>query len=98
MATWHTVHPVHNHNHNHNHNQGHYLSDSIFTELTRSNVFKVGIAYLVLAWVVVQVTQTAVPAPNMPEWMITVVFFLGIISFPFALFSAWALIDLQTNV
>jgi len=65
------------------------LATSFFTELKRRNVFKVGIAYLVLAWVVVQVTQAAVPALNMPEWMNTVVFFLGIIGFPFALFFAW---------
>jgi TolB-like protein/Flp pilus assembly protein TadD len=66
------------------------VADSFFTELKKRNVFKVGIAYLVLAWVVVQVTQAAVPALNMPEWMNTVVFFLGIIGFPFAIFFAWA--------
>ncbi|WP_019029213.1 hypothetical protein [Colwellia piezophila] len=66
------------------------MSDSIFSELKRRNVYKVGFAYLVLAWVVVQVTQAAVPAFNMPDWMNTVVFFLGVIGFPFALFFAWA--------
>ena len=66
------------------------MAVSIFTELKKRNVFKVAIAYLVLAWVIIQVTQAAVPALNMPEWMNTVVFFFGIIGFPFALFFAWA--------
>ena len=59
-------------------------------ELKRRNVFKVGVAYLVLAWVVVQITDTAVPALHLPEWIITAVFFFGAIGFPFALFFAWA--------
>jgi hypothetical protein len=66
------------------------VADSLFTELKRRNVFKVGIAYLVLAWVVVQITDTAVPALHLPEWIITAVFFFGAIGFPFALFFAWA--------
>jgi len=66
------------------------LSDSLFTELKRRNVFKVGVAYLVLAWVVVQVTDSAVPALHLPEWVNSFVFFIGAIGFPFALFFAWA--------
>jgi TolB-like protein/Tfp pilus assembly protein PilF len=66
------------------------LSDSFFTELKRRNVFKVGVAYLVLAWVVIQVTSEAVPALRLPEWVNSFVFFLGAIGFPFALFFAWA--------
>jgi TolB-like protein len=65
------------------------LSDSFFTELKRRNVFKVGIAYLVLAWVVVQVTDSAVPALGMPEWVNTVVFYFGMIGFPFVIFFSW---------
>jgi TolB-like protein/Tfp pilus assembly protein PilF len=53
-------------------------------------VYKVGIAYLVLAWVVVQVTNSAVPALHLPEWVNSLVFLLGAIGFPFALFFAWA--------
>jgi len=66
------------------------LAHSFFSELKRRNVFKVSVAYLVLAWVVIQVTQAAVPAFNMPEWVNTVVFFFGILGFPFAIFFAWA--------
>jgi len=66
------------------------LTDSLFSELKRRNVIKVGVGYLVLAWLVVQVTATAVPALNMPDWVNTVVFYFGLIGFPFALFFAWA--------
>ena len=66
------------------------MADSLFTELKRRNVFKVGVAYLVLAWVVVQVTDSAVPAFNMPDWVNTVVFYFGVIGFPFVIFFSWA--------
>tara|TARA_R110000737_G_scaffold281582_1_gene288194 strand:- start:3838 stop:5985 length:2148 start_codon:yes stop_codon:yes gene_type:complete len=65
------------------------LSSSFFSELKRRNVYKVGIAYLVLAWVVVQVTATAVPALHLPVWINSAVFLFGAIGFPFALFFAW---------
>jgi hypothetical protein len=63
---------------------------SIIAELKRRNVFRVGIAYLVLAWVVIQVTDTVVPVLNLPEWTLALVTWLGILGFPFALFFAWA--------
>jgi TolB-like protein len=66
------------------------LATSFFTELKRRNVFKVGGAYLVLTWFLIQVTVAAVPAFGMPEWVDTVVFFFCILGFPFALFFAWA--------
>ena len=66
------------------------MSDSFFSELRRRNVFKVGTAYIVLAWVVIQVTSEAVPALHLPEWVNSLVFLLGAIGFPFALFFAWA--------
>jgi len=66
------------------------MSDSFFSELKRRNVFKVGIAYIVLAWVMIQVVDTAVPALHLPEWIITAVFLFGLIGFPFAIFFAWA--------
>ena len=51
------------------------MADSFFKELKRRNVFKVGVAYLVLAWVVIQVTSEAVPALHLPEWVNSAVFF-----------------------
>ncbi len=63
---------------------------SLLAELKRRNVFKVGIAYLALGWVVIQVTSIAVPALNLPPVLNGIVFYLGFIGFPFALLLAWA--------
>lgn len=65
------------------------MTISLFKELKRRNVIKVSVAYLVLAWVVVQVTAAAVPALNMPDWVNTVVFYFGLIGFPFVIFFSW---------
>ena len=62
----------------------------LFAELKRRNVFRVGVAYIVLGWVVIQVTDVAVPALRLPEWVPSLVFFFGLIGFPFALLFAWA--------
>lgn len=67
------------------------MPESIISELKRRNVFKVGIAYLILAWLIVQVTSFAVPALLLPTWVNSLVFLLASIGFPFALFFAWAL-------
>ncbi len=63
---------------------------SIIAELKRRNVFRVGIAYAVLGWVVIQVTDTISPVLNLPEWTLGLVTWLGVIGFPFALLLAWA--------
>lgn len=62
----------------------------LFAELKRRNVFRVAIAYLALAWLVIQVTDIAVPALKLPESLNSIVFYIGLIGFPFALFFAWA--------
>ena len=66
------------------------MDESLFSELKRRNVFKVATAYIVLAWVVIQVTSEAVVAFGMPDWVNTVVFFFGLIGFPFVMLFAWA--------
>lgn len=66
------------------------MVDSLIAELKRRNVFKVGLTYLVLAWLVIQITSVAVPALQLPVWVNSLVFYLGLIGFPFALLFAWA--------
>lgn len=61
-----------------------------FSELKRRNIFKVAAAYLALGWVVIQITDVVVPALNLPNTLNSLVVYLGIIGFPFALFFAWA--------
>lgn len=63
---------------------------NLFEELRRRNVFRVGIAYAVVGWVLVQVTALAEPAFAMPDWVDTVVFYFVLIGFPITLLLAWA--------
>ena len=63
---------------------------SLFAELKRRNVFRMGGAYLALGWVVTQVTATVAPALGMPEWTLKLVVWLGIIGFPLIVAFAWA--------
>ena len=41
---------------------------NFFEELKRRNVFRVGIAYAVVGWLLMQVTDTFAPALRLPEW------------------------------
>ena len=62
---------------------------SLFNELKRRNVFRVAIAYLIIAWLILQVGDTLAPALRLPEWVNTVLAFFLILGFPMALFFAW---------
>ncbi len=63
---------------------------SFFAELKRRNVFKVAVAYGIVAWLLLQVSDTLVPALHLPEWFNSGVAFLLIIGFPIAMLFAWA--------
>jgi TolB-like protein/Tfp pilus assembly protein PilF len=68
------------------------MSDStgLFTELKRRNVFRVGAAYAVVAWLLIEVSDTVFPRLGLPEWTVTFVIALLALGFPVALFLAWA--------
>lgn len=63
---------------------------SLFSELRRRHVFKVGIAYIVGAWVILQVVDTLLGNLEMPEWTFRLILILLVIGFPVAIFLAWA--------
>ncbi len=63
---------------------------SIFNELNRRNVFKVGIAYVVMAWLVMQVTDVILNNIAAPAWVFRVILLLLGIGFLLAMFFAWA--------
>ncbi|MEE4173191.1 MAG: hypothetical protein V2I57_02965 [Xanthomonadales bacterium] len=63
---------------------------SFIEELKRRNVFRVGIAYVLLGWVVLQAADFALDLIDAPNWVIQVFFIAGLIGLPFALFFAWA--------
>jgi TolB-like protein len=63
---------------------------SLFNELKRRNVFRVGIAYVVVAWLVAQVLQLVFESFGTPGWAIKTVLVLLATGLPFSLFFAWA--------
>ncbi len=63
---------------------------SLFVELKRRNVFRVAIAYVVIAWLVLQAGDTLAPALRLPDWVNSVLAFFLLLGFPMAVFFAWA--------
>jgi len=63
---------------------------SLFNELKRRNVFKVGVAYVVVGWLVAQVLQLVFESFGTPDWAIKTVLVLLATGLPFSLFLAWA--------
>ncbi len=63
---------------------------SLFTELRRRNVFKVGAAYAIVAWLLIEVSSVLLPTFNAPEWIMQVFTLFVILGFPVALLLAWA--------
>jgi adenylate cyclase len=63
---------------------------SLFAELKRRNVFRVAVAYAVVAWLLAQVADVAFDNFGAPEWVPKSVLFVLILGFPLAVFFAWA--------
>ena len=63
---------------------------SFFAELKQRKVVRVAVAYLVVAWVGIQIASIALPAFAAPIWVLRVVILLLAIGFPIALILAWA--------
>ena len=63
---------------------------SLIAELKRRNVFRVGAAYAIVGWLLVEVAHTAFPTLQLPDWTTTLVTVLVIMGFPLALIVAWA--------
>ena len=64
---------------------------SLYAELRRRKVFKVGAAYLVVAWLLIQVVATLAPQLQLPDWVPRLVTLLLMVGFPVALLLAWML-------
>jgi TolB-like protein len=63
---------------------------SLFAELKRRNVFKVGIAYIIVGWVVLQFIDVSAQILELPKWFGKAIFILVIAGFPISLLLAWA--------
>jgi hypothetical protein len=63
---------------------------SVFEELKRRNVVRVGVAYIVVGWLVMQAAAALEPALLLPDWVDRVVAVFLMIGFPIVLIFAWA--------
>ncbi|MDZ4730854.1 MAG: hypothetical protein SH820_13030 [Xanthomonadales bacterium] len=63
---------------------------SFIEELKRRNVFKVGAAYIVMAWLLAQGVDVFLENFGAPDWVIKTVLLLLVAGLPIALFFAWA--------
>src|SRR6058998_435650 len=60
-----------------------------FTELKRRKVFKVGAAYLIVAWLAVQAASIGFPAFDAPPWALRIFILIALLGFPIAVVMAW---------
>lgn len=58
-------------------------------ELRRRRVIKASIAYLVVAWALIEITSIVFPAVLLPEWTHRLVVILAAVGFPVVLVLAW---------
>ena len=63
---------------------------SFFTELKRRNVIRVGIAYVIVAWLILQFADVVLNNIEAPHWVFQAIMLVLGIGLPLALFFAWA--------
>ncbi len=63
---------------------------SFFRELKQRKVYRVALGYAVVAWLIVQVRATVMPAYHVPEWILPIFITAVALGFPVALVLAWA--------
>src|SRR5437588_12705135 len=63
---------------------------SFFSELKRRNVYKVAVAYAVVAWLLIQAASILFPTFDAPPWVMKVFVLVIMLGFPAALIFSWA--------
>jgi adenylate cyclase len=69
---------------------------AIVEELKRRHIYRIGAAYVVVAWLLIQLYNNLTPMINVPGWIGKLVLVLLIGGFPLALIFAWSL-DLDAS-
>jgi hypothetical protein len=69
---------------------------AIVEELKRRHIYRIGAAYVVVAWLLLQLYNNLTPLMNVPGWVGKLVLVLLIGGFPLALIFAWSL-DLDSS-
>ncbi len=63
---------------------------SFFSELKRRNVVRVGLAYAIVGWLLLEVASLMFDAFKSPEWVLKAFIGFVILGFPIAVIFAWA--------
>src|SRR4051812_36903497 len=63
---------------------------NFFAELKRRNVYKVAVAYAVVAWLLIQAASILFPTYEAPAWAMKLFVAIVALGFPIALVIAWA--------
>ena len=63
---------------------------TFFSELRRRNVYKVAVAYIVVAWLVIQAASIMLPTFEAPAWVMKVLISALVLGFPIAMAFSWA--------
>jgi hypothetical protein len=64
--------------------------NSFFRELKQRKVYRVALGYAVVAWLVIQISATVMPAYHAPDWFLPIFITVIALGFPVALVLAWA--------
>jgi TolB-like protein len=64
--------------------------DSFFGELKRRNVVRVAVAYVIVAWLIIQIAEALLPGFGAPDWIFKTLALLLALGFPVVLIFAWA--------
>jgi TolB-like protein len=63
---------------------------NFFAELKRRNVYKVAVAYAVVAWLLIQAASILFPTFEAPTWVMKIFVAVIVLGFPLALVLSWA--------
>ena len=62
---------------------------NLFTELKRRNVFRVGAAYAVASWLIIEVSSVVLPVFGAPEWVLKLLMVFITVGLVIALMLSW---------
>src|ERR1700704_1088475 len=62
---------------------------SFFAELKRRHIYRVGAAYAVVAWVLLQLVTNVAPVLDLPIWVARAFLLALIVGFPITLLLGW---------
>jgi hypothetical protein len=64
--------------------------NGFWQQLKKRKVIRVGIAYVVVGWVLMQIGEVTFEALGLPDWALTLLIVIVLLGFPISLILAWA--------